>query len=1154
MKYPVRFFAVPIFLFLGFGSLTGQFSVRSSIVYLDSALQNQPLPMLRYQGEEDVFLPVFFVEALSGGKTETEGKELGTLRKGPHGMVALMAPGVYEVQDAGGLSGLTLLYGQEQATIKGDGTLRIENTPFWIRIYEEEDPAKKEQVIWKNEAAAVFARLAHAAGFLEKQPLPLGFAAWRTLSSSLEENPFLRNQLGPLRLSEIPSGHPLAVALTETLNREAIALKERMPVLAEPAAPEPPAPTLSYFSLQDMEKNYREPVIADAAMDLRQAGDRLQVKRQGEGFNATAIAVGLTDFVIERAKEEFSVSFLERMQHNAGSGGRIRELCILFPETCDFFGSKADLSRYKSMLPLARETFVRDLRGLGLNLHGLLELDPYRNLQNTSPVYNLALFYDIASMAYQGIALDTLLDNVFGRLQQRESQLFLQGNRVLAESGPAKPDLQKLQSEIQTLSGELDLLSRQILQKNVALESAGFLELQLAAEEIGAQETYQALYQSYLAEISQRDQRLVLWLGKDRHDQLRNIPRQLEGRRYYEQLLRYPKLDQYPKYFGAAGPDSLQLIASGIELSKKLVNPMPGSTDMPNFLADYFRYLEGVEEEVARLVRAFQAATPQAIRARADSLDQERTALQRDLETEIRTWESLGRKDLEEDIAALKFLKGALASQNDPSWLVSRSQAPQAMQDEIARVKEQLLLAMAWTRERLQALEGLSGQASALLPSLAAALSPAPSAAPAALSEESRRLEIVLERAARIKDMLHKIDMAHNRKLTKAREEALLMENVVEMGSRLLACLRIGPEESASSGGNRRYIAPDDFRELMRNDRTRDLFLGVIQERLQDLSAQSRLSPRSVAAVTSKFIEVAHETERFRDSLQTIQHRKRQLMDYFPMVRLSMDLLNTLIENPMIEGDTLFKTLRQVPEITDQTLSMFENIQAERYGYAILNLVELFRLVSREDEASSERWQKLRSDFLLYGSFMANVATAQTAEEVKGALLAAALPPGSSRVKREDSFNLAFNGYLGVTGGREALSSSSAITKEAYTIGLSMPIGIAASWKFKSTQSASYSLLFTMLDLGAVASFRIGDQDAGLLPELSFENLVAPGAYFLLNLPRSPFSLGFGSQYGPRARKITMANGVETRSSAWRWLLFAGVDVPIFHFATQKSR
>ncbi|MBV6426901.1 MAG: hypothetical protein KIPDCIKN_01414 [Haliscomenobacter sp.] len=1150
MKSLIRFFAVPIFLFLGLIALNGQSSVRASIAYLDSALQNQPLPMLRFQGDADVFLPVFFVEALSGGIAETEGKELGIIRKGPHGMVALITSGVYEVQDVDGLSGLVLQYGQEQAALKGEKTLRIENTPFWIRIYEKGAPSI-EQVFWKNEAAAIFARLTHVAGHLEKQPLPLGFAAWRTLSSTLEENPFLRNQLGPLRLSEIPSGHPLAMSLAETLNREAIALKENLPVLAA-AASEPPAPSLSYFSLQDMEKNYREPVIADAAMDLRQAGDRLQVKRQAEGFNATAIAAGLTDFIIERAKEEFSVSFLERMQHNVGSGGGIKELCVLFPETCDFFGAKADLSRYKSMLPLARETFVRDLRSLGLHLHGLLELEPYRNLQNTSSVYNLALFYDIASMAYQGIALDTLLDNVFGRLQRRESQLFLQGNRVLAESGAAKPDLQTLQSEIQMLSSELDLLSKQILQKNVALESAGFLELQLAAEEIGAQETYQALYQAYLAEISQRDQRLVLWLGKDRHDQLRNIPRQLEGRRYYDQLLRYPKLDQYPQLFGAA-PDSLQLIASGVELSKKLVNPMPGSVDMPSFLAEYFRYLEGVEQEVARLTQAFQAATPQAIRARADSLDQERTDLLRDLEAETRVWEALNRKDLEEDIAALKFLGGALTPQNDPSWMISRSLEPEPMQDEIARVKEQLLQAITWIEERLLALEKKSGRPSALLPSLTAVHSTGETA-PAAPSEESLRLDVVLQRSARIKALLDGIDQQHNRKLSRAREETLLMENVVEMSSRLLACLRISPEESAASFGKNRYLAPDAFRELMRSDRTRDLFLGVVQERLQNLSVQSRLSPRSVAAITSKFIEVAHETERLRDSLQALQDRKPQFMDYFPMVRLAMDLLHTLIENPLTEGDTLFKNLRQLPEITGQTLSMFENVQGERYGSAIFNLVELFRLVSQEDQASSARWQKLRSDFLLYGSFMANVATAQTAEEVKGALLAAALPPGSSRVKREDAFNLAFNGYLGVTGGREALSNSNAITKEAYTIGLSMPIGVAVSWKFKSSQSASYSLMFSMLDLGAVASFRLGDQDAGLLPELSFENLVAPGAYFLLNVPRSPFSLGFGSQYGPRARKITLTNGLETRSSAWRWLLFAGVDVPIFNFATQKVR
>jgi hypothetical protein len=98
----------------------------------------------------------------------------------------------------------------------------------------------------------------------------------------------------------------------------------------------------------------------------------------------------------------------------------------------------------------------------------------------------------------------------------------------------------------------------------------------------------------------------------------------------------------------------------------------------------------------------------------------------------------------------------------------------------------------------------------------------------------------------------------------------------------------------------------------------------------------------------------------------------------------------------------------------------------------------------------------------------------------------------------------------------------------------------------------SYSALFSILDLGAIAAFRLGDNAAEDLPELKFENLVAPGGFLLANFPKSPFSLGFGGQYGPRTRKITF-NGIESRSSAWRWLIFAGIDVPIFNFVTKRG-
>jgi hypothetical protein len=376
------------------------------------------------------------------------------------------------------------------------------------------------------------------------------------------------------------------------------------------------------------------------------------------------------------------------------------------------------------------------------------------------------------------------------------------------------------------------------------------------------------------------------------------------------------------------------------------------------------------------------------------------------------------------------------------------------------------------------------------------------------------------------------------------------MKKVVSLAAVLISCLKADP---ATSNGNR-YIDPKTFRGILSQDRSRDFFLGITMQRLQGIlqpDSASAISQKNVAAATNKFVDIIFEMQQQRDSLENMSNGKLKFNDYFPLVRGTMDLLNTLIQ--IKKDDEQFKRLEKAPLITDQTLSMFENIQAERYGSALFNLVELFTLVSEASNSAKMRWNALRSDLIRYGSFMANVASAQTADEVKAALLAVALPPGSSRVKREDVFNVALNTYLGLSVGRETLNTPGPARPRAASVGLSLPVGISTSWKFKREHKMSYSALLSILDLGAIASFRLGDNAAQDLPELKFENFVAPGGYFVANFPKSPFSLGLGAQYGPQVRKITFGND-ELQSSAWRLAAFAAIDVPVFNFVSKKGK
>jgi hypothetical protein len=322
-----------------------------------------------------------------------------------------------------------------------------------------------------------------------------------------------------------------------------------------------------------------------------------------------------------------------------------------------------------------------------------------------------------------------------------------------------------------------------------------------------------------------------------------------------------------------------------------------------------------------------------------------------------------------------------------------------------------------------------------------------------------------------------------------------------------------------------------------------------------------------------------YEIDEQREELRYKKRAGAQLRfeDYYPFIRTTVDFLNILLTTPVGQQalDQKYPTLQLVPQVSDQALSMFENIFAENYAEAIRNVVKLLAIVWGMDEEAAaynrltsgeavaeaplikqerqelKKSERVKSAILLYGSFMANIVGAETPDQVKGAIRAVAVPPGSSSVKRNSSFNVSVNGYFGAGVHRETLTNSAVTgSPEGTTIGLSVPVGVAASLGgLGRNKNWSYSLFVPLLDIGAVTAYRIDQHNAGAsgnLPELTFGNLLAPGGYFMVNLPRSPFSLGLGAQFGPQTRQITI-DGAEISSSAWRAGLTFAIDVPILN-------
>ncbi|MEM1327208.1 MAG: LysM peptidoglycan-binding domain-containing protein [Bacteroidota bacterium] len=394
----------------------------------------------------------------------------------------------------------------------------------------------------------------------------------------------------------------------------------------------------------------------------------------------------------------------------------------------------------------------------------------------------------------------------------------------------------------------------------------------------------------------------------------------------------------------------------------------------------------------------------------------------------------------------------------------------------------------------------------------------------------------------------------------------------------------------ARGPGVKRWINRDQFRQIMEDTLTRMAYTGLLYQRLSNIKNNDDITPEGIAQVSSQLINTVYEIDNLRATLNYKKQLGKELnfQDYYPFIKTTVSFLNTIINEPL-GNEPLgiqYKELGKFTNISDQSLALFENVFSKEYGQAIQNLVSIFSYIwevdieeARRDqgflqdarnkialgsedkdeyelqienyEKNKKKNRKVEKALITYGSFMAEVVAAKDAAGVKAALRTAAVPPGSSSVKRTSRFNISLNGYFGGGGYRESLSND-AISDEAQTgssVGLSVPVGFTLSTGGFGLKNWSYSLFLPILDLGVVTAYRIDQDNAGLsssLPDLTFSNVIAPGIYGVVNLPRSPFSIAAGFQLGPQNRSVVI-DGAEIESGALRYGVTATIDVPIFN-------
>ena len=159
-----------------------------------------------------------------------------------------------------------------------------------------------------------------------------------------------------------------------------------------------------------------------------------------------------------------------------------------------------------------------------------------------------------------------------------------------------------------------------------------------------------------------------------------------------------------------------------------------------------------------------------------------------------------------------------------------------------------------------------------------------------------------------------------------------------------------------------------------------------------------------------------------------------------------------------------------------------------------------------------------------------------------------AAPIGSSSIKRNSTFNVTLNGYVGLNGGYEqVLNTPNNTTKyDSWFYGVTAPIGVSVTFGGRLT------LFGSILDLGSLVNARV-QNDSTNYSNLKLNQFLSPGLGIYYNIKSSPFSLGFYGCQINNVRDITYSQGsatiTETGKNVVRYTFSLLIDIPFMTLA-----
>jgi hypothetical protein len=386
--------------------------------------------------------------------------------------------------------------------------------------------------------------------------------------------------------------------------------------------------------------------------------------------------------------------------------------------------------------------------------------------------------------------------------------------------------------------------------------------------------------------------------------------------------------------------------------------------------------------------------------------------------------------------------------------------------------------------------------------------------------------------------------------------------------------LQLFSESIRSKGSAHYWVGTDTLRRLVEDATARNIYLGLIYRKGEGItfsstSLQAVLTQLKEKDNTEEIIFYVKEFQRKADlvteAIKNVtgkEQAKLSFSDYYNFYNATLNLVEHGGTIHTVSGLISLKpSTKMTASLQVARMGGFVALDINRRNYssAVVNIYQLYNLVAEADH------EKAKQFIIKYGSFMAAVAQAETSDEIESAIETAALPSGSSRIKRETPFNVSLNAYAGLFAGYEKIKGVDSNGSKLNSFGVSAPVGISINrghslffigtgkkgWK-ENKCSWSTSLFLTVVDIGALAAFRFANDSTESVPKIQLKDIISPGVFLSIGVPKTPLSFNVGYQVGPLLREVTQQKNTYEKNYS-RVSISLCVDIPLLNFYTKSK-